>query len=384
MRDKIFVIVILIILIVIPLCIFAREEKSISVAENRNLYKKSDIKLSNVNEDLEKYLQDQFIFGERLKMFYNKAKNKITNFSVDFIEKNNMMELIPVGDDLYRLANTDYLVNRPKKANEYKETYHKIIDSINKKSEENPNIKFYVYNIVTDNTIQNKEEFNGLITEKLNKNIKFLSSTKINTYEDYKNSFYKTDHHWSKDGQYDGYIDLMNLLGINDKLKIKGIKKFDNIKFYGSKDRLLGNYDIYDELIVNEYEYPKMNIENDYIEVEDYGKHKEFIEGKIPNESVEINYYGEYYGWDNGIIKFQVPQNEKKENLMVFANSYSNPINKLIASSFYETYVVDLRNYELELKEEFSFDKFIKEHHVDKILILGNYNYFVTEQSIIK
>ena len=371
MRNKIFVIIIMLILVIIPIGIFVRDQKEISVAENRKLSKKEDIRVSNLNEDLEKVLQDQFLYGESLKKVYNRFKTKITNLSVNVIEKNNWMKLIPVGNNLYRIANTDYLTYRPKMVNEKKENYLRIINNINEKSNNHPEIKFFVYNIVNDSTIQDRNDYDKLIIDNLNKNIPYLSSTKINTYDDYQKSFYKTDHHWNKNGQY-------------DKVEPIGHSAIVDIKFFGSKDRMLGNYDIFDEFIVNEYDYPQMDIQIDLKEVEDYGEAKKFFNNEIPSQSVEENYYGDFYGWDNGIIEFKVPENSDKENLLIFSNSYSNPLNKLIASSFKETYVVDLRNYEIELGEKFIFEDFLKTHHIDNILILGNYNYFIEDRSVIE
>ncbi len=377
MRDKLFTICVLLIIFVIPIAVFSKEDTDISVAENRSLFQKKDLTLSNLNEDLENLLQDQFIWGEELKKFYNTEKNKIVEFEIALIEKmNSSMELLPMGNDLYRLANTDYLLYGPKSAESIQDIYENVIDNFNQKSEENPNIKFYLYNIVNDYTLKNKEEFDQFISENLNDNIEFLSSTTINSYDDYKNSFYKTDHHWNKDGQYNGYLDILNLLKINSPLQIQDTKTFEGVKFYGSKDRKLGYYDLYDDFTVNVFQYPKMTVEINGEKVDDYGDANDFYAGIIPSENVEENYYGDFYGWDDGIVKIHVEENSDKEDILIFANSYSNPLNKLIASHFRNTYIVDLRNYEKQLGETFKLKDFLSKNHIDKVLMITNYNYF--------
>ena len=52
MRDKIFSLIVLGILLVIPIYVLCRKEKDISVAENRSLFKKADVRLSNLNNDI--------------------------------------------------------------------------------------------------------------------------------------------------------------------------------------------------------------------------------------------------------------------------------------------------------------------------------------------
>lgn len=384
MRDKIFTAVIVCILLVIPIYVFSRKEKDISVAENRTLFKKADIKITNLSNSLESLFEDQFLFGETLKKKYNILKSRIMSLSINIIEKSKLMNLIPVGNNLYRISNTDYYVYGSYDIDIYKENYEYNINRINELSRNHEDIKFYVYNHIVDSTIANQESFNQYIRQNLDKKIEYKSSAWVNSYEDYQKYFYKTDHHWSKDGSYMGYRDIAELLSFDNIIEIKDVKVIDNIKFYGSKARVLGNYDIYDDFVVNEFDYPEMDVEINYKPVDDYGKARQYIENKIGNCDVETNHYGEFYGWDDGIIKFTVKQNQGKENILIFSNSYSNAINKLLASNYNETYVVDMRNYEAQIGEKFSFDNFVKEHHIDKVLIIGNNNYFRDKNNYIE
>lgn len=384
MRDKIFSLIVLGILLVIPIYVLCRKEKDISVAENRSLFKKADIKLSNLNDDIESLFEDQFLFGETLKKKYNIAKNKVITFSMKLIEDRQLMKLIPIGNKLYRISNTDYLVYGSNDLDMYKEEYSNIINRINELSRNHKDIKFYIYNHTVESTIVNQDDFNSFIKENLDESIEFKYSTWINSYDEYQKYFYKTDHHWNKDGSYMGYKDIASFLNFDNVVDIKDVRKIENIKFYGSKSRVLGKYDIYDDLIVNVFEYPEMDVEINYNKVNDYGKAKQYLENSIGECDVETNHYGEFYGWDDGIIKFTVEENKDKENILIFSNSYSNAINKLIASNYNETYVVDMRNYEVQIGEKFNFDDFVKEHHIDKVLIIGNDNYYRDKKNYIE
>lgn len=384
MRDKLFSGIVLITLFVIPICIVCREEKDISVAENRALFRKADIKLTNLNEDIGSFLEDQFIFGERIKKVYNICKNKIVGFSMRIIEKNKLMKLIPIGKDLYRIVNTDYYVYESESIDSTIDKYKLNIDSLNNICERHNEIEFYVYNHVVDSTIVNQEQYNEFIERSLDNRIKIKNSEYIKSYDDYQKYFYKTDHHWNKDGSYEGYLEITKLLGIDNPIQVKGTKIIDDVKFYGSKARALGNYDIYDEFEVNIFDFPNMNVEINYKQTDDYGKSKQYFQNIINRDDVENNHYADFYGDDNGIIKFTVPENDGNGSILIFSNSYSNAINKLIACHYQETFVVDTRHYEAENGEKFSFDKFVQEHHIDKVLIIGNNYYYKNEENAIK
>lgn len=124
-----------------------------------------------------------------------------------------------------------------------------------------------------------------------------------------------------------------------------------------------------------------MKVEIDY-KVSDYGHSEDFING---TESLEqgINYYGDYYGLDDGIIKFTNDDNPDGKNILIISNSYSNAVNKMIASDFHNTYVIDLRNYKNELGEEFYIDDFLKENKIDKVLYIGNYYFFTNKKMLL-
>ncbi|MBQ3409062.1 MAG: hypothetical protein IJH12_07675 [Clostridia bacterium] len=376
MRDKIFAVSISIILLLVPISILIRKDKDISLTENRALFKKSDIELTALNEGINQWLEDQFIGGDTLKKMYNRCKNKTINVSMKLIEKSNLINLIPMGKGIYRLANTDYMVYKLAEFDEFKDTYGEIIDSINHVYNQNSSVDFYVYNIVTDDIVIGREKYDELFRKRLDKNIKFMSSTKINTYDDYKKSFYKTDHHWDKDGQYDGYVDIMHLLGQEDIEEKPRLLKFDNLKFWGSKARAIGDTEIYDEFEAYDYSYPEMSVQINFQEVPDYGDEENFASGNIIRDVEFENYYADFYGSDYGIVNFCVSDNEECENILVLSNSYSNAINKLIASKFYNTYIVDMRYYESQLNESFNINEFIKNNDITKVLVIGNHMYY--------
>ena len=68
----------------------------------------------------------------------------------------------------------------------------------------------------------------------------------------------------------------------------------------------------------------------------------------------------------------------------MIGESYDNAINELLASHFNHTYNVDLRNYERENGKPFNLDAFVTEHSIDRILLIGNIDYYVMEEFNLK
>ena len=71
--------------------------------------------------------------------------------------------------------------------------------------------------------------------------------------------------------------------------------------------------------------------------------------------------------------------NSGKRNLLIIGDSYTNAINKLIATHFNKTYDVDLRHYKETFNEEFIINEYIEENDIDKVLIIVNYDLLLDE-----
>ena len=89
--------------------------------------------------------------------------------------------------------------------------------------------------------------------------------------------------------------------------------------------------------------------------------------------------YSNFYGGDDGEIVFHTQQ-AGAGNLLIIGESFDNAILKLIASSFENTYSVDLRNYEHEMGVPFNFGKYVTEHQIDRVLLIGNVDYFLMDE----
>lgn len=60
-----------------------------------------------------------------------------------------------------------------------------------------------------------KQLFYNYISKLIDSSIK-SERLKINSFNDYSQLFYTTDHHWNYLGSYNGYLDIVNLLNLNN------------------------------------------------------------------------------------------------------------------------------------------------------------------------
>ena len=69
---------------------------------------------------------------------------------------------------------------------------------------------------------------------------------------------------------------------------------------------------------------------------------------------------------------------------MVIGESYDNAILKLLASHFEKTFSIDLRNYERTFGSKFQFSQYVKDNNVDKVLLIGNIDYFTMDEFMLE
>ena len=68
---------------------------------------------------------------------------------------------------------------------------------------------------------------------------------------------------------------------------------------------------------------------------------------------------------------------------MVLVESFSNPINELIAAHFDNTYFIDLRHYEKDTGRPFDFGEFIKGKNIDQVLLTGYFYFFANDVFLV-
>lgn len=358
--------------------IIFRGQKTISVIENRRLitfpkFTFRSFKKGSFQNQLESALADQFIFSQSIKKYKIKLTNNITEQLTNFVLNGNNLFMnkkshnyyIKITGDYYHYNGSNYIIQRPKSKKLVYDYYKEIFNNIDFPEK-------YIYFIEKDYTI----DFNNIANkEKVFQEIKNNFAAKeygrftLDSYEDLEKYFYQTDHHWNYIGQLRGYKQIINLLlGANEKTLEPIDKVTYDVIFNGSASRKTLTATSKEKFTVYKYNLPTFK---SYINDQEkqYGNHKLYDDGKFSTE-VYTNHYGVYYGSDHAKVTYDF-NNPNKKNLLIFATSFSNSINELIASHFNKTYIIDLRHYDKKYKEKNYFNKFIKEHNINQILIMG-------------
>lgn len=197
-------------------------------------------------------------------------------------------------------------------------------------------------------------------------------------YAEYATLFYASDHHWNHIGADRGYREIIRLLlGADEEtLPVKETLAFP-VPFNGSYARQCGRMIGETAFTVYTYDIPKavtrLNGKNGT-----YGHQALYQKGRYPDDALR-NHYAYYYGGDYGEIVFMT-RREDKSNLLILADSYSNPINALIAAHFNNTHILDLRYYARDMEKPLDLSAYIQEHQIDQVLLLGDITFFAGKQ----
>ncbi len=386
--NAIFLLATCIIIFVFCIAIMMRGQIDESIAENRALNKFpnfhfKDFLEGKYQDNLELSLSDQMLLGQEIKTSMTEKKAETISYWQGLIvaavdneeemaetEENTnkvvqekkkevrKIKYIPISNGVYHYGKSDYMVFKYKKLKSYKEKIEKSAKVYNKRF---ANVESYFYLVTTSkainfNTVDETEnEFLTYIKEKFT-HFK-CDGLKVTSYEQFKDYFYETDHHWNYKGSYQGYKDIINLLLPGEKvIEPTGTTTFD-VYYYGSNARTTSIYTNKEKFTVYDYKLPKYQT---YINgsMMRYDNKNMYYNDNYPTEK-GYNHYRAFYGGDYAEVVYDYKQ-PKKENLLVITPSYSNALNNLVASHFNKTYYIDLRHYKREFGKEFNPEEYCK------------------------
>lgn len=240
-----------------------------------------------------------------------------------------------------------------------------------------PELEFYAYYIEKDTDIDfttgQKIDASESMLSMLNLPDSHKGIYEINSFEEFNERFYNTDHHWNYIGSYEAYRDVLSVLGGGEPLEPTGVYH-SGLRFSGAKSKQFSRF-FSDEMTIYSFDFPPMEIQVDRVE-SDYGMQDELLRGELGWVS-----YGGVYGGDNGEVIFDTGKDG--DNILIFGNSYDNAILKLLASHFSKTYGIDLRNYEHTFGEKFDFDSYVREHDISKVLFIGDISFYTMSEFMI-
>lgn len=152
-----------------------------------------------------------------LKVTYSKVSNFVNMETIKKFKLNKLKKYIKLKNGINLFNN--YLLYTPIEEEEFEKVTHDDIKEINN-IVDNTNANIYLYFVETDSTYNFETNKKINIYDYLSTNLKIdknnIAIFEINSFEDYKKIFYKTDHHWNNKGSDKGYREIASL---NESLK---------------------------------------------------------------------------------------------------------------------------------------------------------------------
>lgn len=177
-------------------------------------------------------------------------------------------------------------------------------------------------------------------------------------YDEFEDTWYRTDHHWNVYGAYRAYATIAQALGFGDQVaEPTGTIHYDEPLFYGSLTRrgLDKRYeDTMDDL---DFAYPDFKVKIDGADVPFASLvHRPLYDNHEWWGNVYTNRYAEYFHTDYGLIEIENPEVKGGPSLLIVGDSYSNSMERFLAFHYAKTYVLDPRH------EDGTIDDFLAEH----------------------
>lgn len=189
----------------------------------------------------------------------------------------------------------------------------------------------------------------------------------LSSIEDFNNYFYHTDHHWNIRGAWKAYQNIYEMVSknypgispVNDSIQYI---KYPNLTCLGTYAR-----DTLYPFKPEPFEIATVSLPDFYILKRDYkityNQNDNYNRGIFSTDPY-VSHYEKYFGANDGFLTYRFNNNATK-NLLLIGTSYKIPIQPWIASHYQTSYFVNPVKI-----EDFSMEKFLKEHKVDDIIIL--------------
>ena len=320
-------------------------------------------------------LSDQVNLASYYKRIYNLVRTESLWPAVSLISQSHPDRYVNYRS--VRLFN-GYLVNHTRTMSDLTDGLDARIANYNDTFARLSDREFYLYLVERDIGIDFETGEKTPVYEYLRDRLKLpadrIARYAIDDFETYSQLFYRTDHHWNHRGSYRGYLELLELLGVEDE----PLAPLEEVtlpgQFSGSKASTAGVTGIGDTVTVYRFDFPDLTVRINGQSAEDYGAQNGFLSGQGGDPS-----YGGFYGGDDGevILSGGKPGGG---NILLLGESYDNALLKLLACHFDSLYAVDLRYYKACLGKDFQLSAYLKEHDIHKVLLIGSDTYFMMDE----
>ena len=352
--------------------------KEINAYENRYAVTLPALSLSGFldgeyQDGVDGALADQIPFAQRCKRYYNRAVALGFQASVRLLS--DLMEGRYLSYDGCRLFG-DHLTYNTSVLSGVVYLLDPWAESWNARFAAHPETEFYVFYIEKDTDIDFETGEKAGVREYVLDALALPEDRKgafvINSYRDFAESFYRTDHHWNYEGSWRGYLQIRKLLGVTEAPAKRGeavtLGTMSGSKAIGSASEFR------EEFSAAPYALPPMDVTLNGRPAEDYGNQDAFFSGAMQDPN-----YSAFYGMDAGELILDTGT-EGRGRLLVLGESFDNAIIKPLASHFDRTYSVDLRYYSYLMGRQFRLSDYLRDNGIDRVLLMGNADFFLSPE----
>lgn len=400
-KDILFIFITIGLLFLLSIYILVKPVNEKSVEENRFLTSFRNLKESSfLDGSFQKIVEDSYTDQFPKRSFLVSIKKKSDDVSKNMVlPKMTELTLNRVsGQTINRLGNTSYMINMIIEATDInKERFKSRALEINDLQTRHPNVDIFVYVPTQAHETSLFDKDSGItagapeLWQIFENNIKVpFKRFDLNSFDLYKQAYYKSDHHPTHIGSDIFYNEIMNL--INPSIEtLKPISTDCHVgkTFYGTFGSRTGFIYEPDEFCVYHYDIVPYDV---YLKGElapDYTYRKDFESFDPKSDNAEHPYYyniaykvydsSEFEHYDSLMI-FDTKRPDL-DNILVIGDSYSSSVIDLIASHYNKTFRMLPYNEVIFNGKMFDYDNFIIDYDIDIVLFMytaENY-YYVDE-----
>ena len=186
--------------------------------------------------------------------------------------------------------------------------------------------------------------------------------------------YYRTDHHWTTDGAYEGYVKLCEKLGVQPADK-DSFAKTAYGGFYGTTYSTSG-YWLTKPDSITVYDNQENTDKNITVKISEDGKDNHYGSMFFYNHIDEDDKYPVFLDGNHALTEIQ-NKNAKNGTIVVIKDSFSHSLAPFLAENYSKVVLVDLRYYKQSVSD------LIKKENPEQVVALYGIDNLATDTDIV-
>lgn len=201
-----------------------------------------------------------------------------------------------------------------------------------------------------------------------------LRETFKQKYAEGEQLYYRTDHHWTTDGAYEGYVKLCEKLGVQPADK-DSFAKTAYGGFYGTTYSTSG-YWLTKPDSITVYDNQENTDKNITVKISEDGKDNHYGSMFFYNHIDEDDKYPVFLDGNHALTEIQ-NKNAKNGTIVVIKDSFSHSLAPFLAENYSKVVLVDLRYYKQSVSD------LIKKENPEQVVALYGIDNLATDTDIV-